>query len=180
MNAIHDLHARILGVRAIGKTLDVGGGFQPYLGGLKHCVLETVDPLLNVRFEDFETEERFDFVLFVHSFEHLRQPFAALDKARNLLLPDGRIILIVPNCSGWFNSARRWLESPHYNLWDFNNFRFALEQRSFKIVEEFASFVKLPCLDLLGLMPVCVLLARVLPKRVGFEMVFVVEAGGSK
>lgn len=47
--------------------------------------------------EDFETDERYETILFAHVLEHVVDPLAALRKLRSLLTPTGRLFLVVPN-----------------------------------------------------------------------------------
>lgn len=48
-------------------------------------------------FETFETERRFDAIFLLHVLEHLADPVAVLQRARQLLNPGGRIFVVVPN-----------------------------------------------------------------------------------
>jgi SAM-dependent methyltransferase len=56
-------------------------------------------------------DKRFDLIIFQHSLEHIPEPIAALEKARDLLAPGGRIIVDVPNWASWQRSAfgNRWV-----------------------------------------------------------------------
>ncbi|HEX4709592.1 class I SAM-dependent methyltransferase [Phenylobacterium sp.] len=47
--------------------------------------------------EDFETDERYETILFAHVLEHVVDPVVALRKLRDLLTPAGRLFLVVPN-----------------------------------------------------------------------------------
>jgi 2-polyprenyl-3-methyl-5-hydroxy-6-metoxy-1,4-benzoquinol methylase len=47
--------------------------------------------------EDFETDQRFDTILFAHVLEHVVDPVVALRKLGELLTPTGRLFLVVPN-----------------------------------------------------------------------------------
>ena len=47
--------------------------------------------------EDFETDRRFDTILFAHVLEHVVDPQIALAKLRGLLTPTGRLFLVAPN-----------------------------------------------------------------------------------
>lgn len=47
--------------------------------------------------EDFDTDERYDTILFAHVLEHVVDPVVALRKLRSLLTPGGRLFLVVPN-----------------------------------------------------------------------------------
>ena len=47
--------------------------------------------------EDFDTDERYDTILFAHVLEHVVDPAAALRRLGELLAPGGRLFLVVPN-----------------------------------------------------------------------------------
>lgn len=47
--------------------------------------------------EDFDTDERYDTILFAHVLEHVIDPVVALRKLGELLKPGGRLFLVVPN-----------------------------------------------------------------------------------
>ena len=46
--------------------------------------------------QSFQTDQRFDWIVMLDVLEHIPDPVAALEKARNLLKPGGRILLTVP------------------------------------------------------------------------------------
>lgn len=48
-------------------------------------------------FEDYRTDERYDAIFLVHILEHVTEPVPFLARARELLAPDGRVYVIVPN-----------------------------------------------------------------------------------
>jgi 2-polyprenyl-3-methyl-5-hydroxy-6-metoxy-1,4-benzoquinol methylase len=47
--------------------------------------------------EDYETDRRFDTIVFSHVLEHVADPVAALRRLGELLAPDGRLYVVVPN-----------------------------------------------------------------------------------
>lgn len=47
--------------------------------------------------EDFQTERRFETIVFSHVLEHVAEPIAVLAKLRTLLTPTGRLYVAVPN-----------------------------------------------------------------------------------
>jgi SAM-dependent methyltransferase len=53
------------------------------------------------------TDTRFDVISFQHSLEHIPEPVEALEKARDLLAPGGRIVIEVPNWASWQRYAFR-------------------------------------------------------------------------
>lgn len=99
-----------------GRLLDVGSGRGEILDSFARLGWETVgiEPGRavaeavrarghDVLAEDFASapiELEFDLVVFSHSLEHMRDPRAALEKARGLLAPGGRIFVATPNAGG--------------------------------------------------------------------------------
>lgn len=67
----------------------------------------------------FEIDQKFDFITFHHSFEHLEDPIEVLKKAYSLLKPKGICLIRIPNIESW--SFRFFKESwsgihPPYHL----------------------------------------------------------------
>lgn len=56
-------------------------------------------------FEDFEIEERFDTIICAHVLEHVANPVLILQKTRNWLNKDGRILIAVPNANSIHRKA---------------------------------------------------------------------------
>ncbi|MEK6272617.1 MAG: class I SAM-dependent methyltransferase [Actinomycetota bacterium] len=98
------------------RILDVGGGvgaisgaFVRASGGRATATVVDIDPKsveaakarglegVACRFEDFETDRRFDLVLMLNLVEHVADPIALLRKARGLLEPGGLVWLQTPN-----------------------------------------------------------------------------------
>jgi SAM-dependent methyltransferase len=69
-------------------------------------------------FEAIEVEGTFDLVVFSHSLEHMRDPRAALARARRLLSEEGRIFVATPNSAGALQrlTGRNWwqLDAPRH------------------------------------------------------------------
>lgn len=95
------------------RKLDVAG-FERLLG---------IDPFNEVDFkerENFEilkkeiysVEEKFDVIMFNHSFEHMTKPMTVLNKAKSLLKKDGRIIIRIPTTSSfaWKEYRENWVQ----------------------------------------------------------------------
>ena len=49
------------------------------------------------RIEDFKSEQSFDLILMLNLIEHVRNPVAVLSAVRNLLAPEGRLLIKTPN-----------------------------------------------------------------------------------
>lgn len=61
-------------------------------------------------FEEFETGRRFDLIHFVHSLYYMPDPWEALEKARKLLAPGGRLVV--------FHAPREALNDLTVRFWD--------------------------------------------------------------
>jgi SAM-dependent methyltransferase len=88
-----------------GPILDVGAGDGALLDALHRrgrqaIGLERNSTRRDVRAAELEEiDERFAAIVFWHSLEHLRTPGAALERAAQLLLPGGVIVVAVPNAA---------------------------------------------------------------------------------
>jgi SAM-dependent methyltransferase len=86
-----------------GPVLDVGAGDGALLDALtargRAAVgLERRSTRDDIRAVDLtEVRERWAAIVFWHSLEHLREPGATLEHAARLLLPDGVIVVAIPN-----------------------------------------------------------------------------------
>jgi SAM-dependent methyltransferase/ribosomal protein S27AE len=97
------LARRLAHIAPPGPVLDVGTGDGALLDALtargRTAVgLERRSTRDDVRAMDLtEVRERWAAIVFWHSLEHLRDPGAALERAARLLLPDGVIVVAMPN-----------------------------------------------------------------------------------
>jgi SAM-dependent methyltransferase len=88
-----------------GAVLDVGAGDGALLDALhrrgREAVgLERESTRSDVRAVELdELDERFAAIVFWHSLEHLRTPGSALERASELLLPGGVIVVALPNAA---------------------------------------------------------------------------------
>jgi len=89
-------------------------------------VVDIKDTFENEKFEnteiiikdwfDFETEEKFSDIVFIHGLEHIDKGVKLLSKLKNFLDENGRIHIIVPNALSLhriIGSEMGFLESPH-------------------------------------------------------------------
>jgi 2-polyprenyl-3-methyl-5-hydroxy-6-metoxy-1,4-benzoquinol methylase len=60
-----------------------------------------LDEVITGDFERLEIPGRYDVVMALELIEHLKDPFAFLARARDLLKPSGRIVLSTPNTGHW-------------------------------------------------------------------------------
>ncbi|GEM_PF-3938656 len=69
--------------------------------------------LFNGTLLDYKTENKYDMIVFYHSFEHLENPLKILDKVKNLLCDGGLLWLSLPNVM----SLDRFLNKENWNGW---------------------------------------------------------------
>jgi len=81
-------------VTAVRETI----GVAAFVGSLPHDELENAT---------------FDLLTMWHALEHVHDPLGILRQAHNLLIPQGRLIVAVPDFAGW---PRRWFGSAWYGL----------------------------------------------------------------
>jgi len=89
----------------------------------------------------FELDEKFDLIMFHHSFEHIREQFETLNKVRELLNPDGTVLICVPTVSSyaWEKYTEHWvqLDAPrHYFLHSINSMSILSENCGFHIKDK--------------------------------------------
>ena len=101
-------------------ALDVGGGVGWTLDALRRAeprvtstTVVDLDPdageearargheYHRARFEDFQTDRRFDFIILFNIVEHVADPGAVLEKAGKLLAPGGVAVVKTPNLDSW-------------------------------------------------------------------------------
>lgn len=102
------------------SALDVGGGVGWMLDTLRRAdprvtstTIVDLDPdageeaakrgheYHRARFEDFQTERRFDFIILFNLVEHVADPGAVLKKTGELLAPGGLAVVKTPNLDSW-------------------------------------------------------------------------------
>ncbi len=108
------------------RVLDVGCGsgmlvFALGLGGVKEVT--GIDPFMSadrdlstggrLRRQDLsEVEDRYDLIMFHHSFEHVPEPEASLREALGRLTPGGRILIRMPtpSCHAFSTYGAAWVQ----------------------------------------------------------------------
>jgi SAM-dependent methyltransferase len=90
--------------------------------------------------EDFEPDERFDVVLLIHVLEHMPDPLPSLLRARELLRPDGRLVVALPNAG----SIERRAFRRHWDGWDIPRHVHHFDRRSLRNTLEQAGFAPGP------------------------------------
>lgn len=120
------------------RVLDVGCGagklpLRMKLGGFKACA--GIDPHIDADIEyaagvhvykkeiselAAELPGEFDFIMFHHSLEHVADPHAALNAARTLLAPGGKLLIRIPVAGSfaWRRYGENWVQlDPPRHLW---------------------------------------------------------------
>lgn len=108
------------------KILDVGSGTGRLLLSMKRSGYQNltgIDPYNSedlfynngikvIRKDVFEMDEQYDLVMLHHSFEHMPNPKAILEKIRGLITPKGTIIIRIPvaNCYAWRKYQTHWVQ----------------------------------------------------------------------
>jgi 2-polyprenyl-3-methyl-5-hydroxy-6-metoxy-1,4-benzoquinol methylase len=136
--------------------------------------------------------KRFDVVLLQDVLEHLRDPAAVLDACRNLVKPNGRIVVSVPNvanvtvrlsllCGRFEYTPRGILDRTHVRFYTRNSARRLLAERGYDVIDEKATVM--PVELALGLSPAgrlmklanstLALATRVAPGLLGYQTLMV-------
>lgn len=122
---------RVIGMRPDMSILDVGcgtGRIGTHLMNAFACQVTGIEPNsqaaqiarakgLRVHtgvLEDFETQQKFDLVLLIHVLEHVPDPVQTLHRISQLLEPNGRVVIAVPNV----NAIDRKLFGEYWDGWD--------------------------------------------------------------
>jgi len=143
---------RNLPIDKSSKILDVGCGDGALLYDLKEIGfvnLLGIDPYiekdlqhkngLNILKKNiFDLYEKFDLIMFHHSFEHIKEQFETLNKVKELLNPEGVLLICVPTVSSyaWEKYKEHWvqLDAPrHYFLHSINSMRILSEKCGYLI-----------------------------------------------
>lgn len=91
-----------------------------------------------VRLAD-ELTDRYDVVSMNHYLEHTREPFDELDTAAKVILPDGYLLIEVPDPEFWLGRIfgrfwMPWFQPQHQHMIPLGNLRGALVDRGFTLV----------------------------------------------
>lgn len=134
--------------------LDVGAGsgwfvYELHELGFKNAI--GIEPVLNedVSFQNgaklykktiSDLNQKFDFISFHHSFEHLENPVEVLKKTASLLTQDGMCLIRLPNIESWsfrfFKEDWSGIHAPyHLFLPSKRGMEILCEQSGFKIVD---------------------------------------------
>lgn len=120
-----------LNVNEQSRIADVGCGNGQLLAELSYCGFEALDgydPFLaeSQKFEGFslrkvdffDIEEKYDLVMFHHSFEHIPNPVRCFEKLVGILNPGGEVLIRVPVTDGkvWKEEREYWfqLDAPRH------------------------------------------------------------------
>ncbi len=95
----------------------------------------------NGTLENFETEEKFDFIRVSHTIEHTKNRHLFLDKLYNLLAKNGYLLVYTPNTQSlsYLLFGKNWeplYETTHFTLFNLKNLTDVCNKKDFKIVEK--------------------------------------------
>lgn len=80
------------------KDLTVIEAAKSLVENTKQRVGEKVK-FVNTTFEEYESEEKFDYVFLMHTLEHLDEPVEVLKKVNGWLAENGKLFLVCPNAN---------------------------------------------------------------------------------
>ena len=145
---------RRAGIKKHSKILDIGCGSGDILYEFrKHgfCNITGIDPNLDLNSENeglnlfrksvFETEGKFDFIMFNHSFEHIWEQHETLEKAKKLLEKSGVILIRIPiiNCA-FYTYKENWvqIDAPrHFYLHSVESINLLCKQHGLRIYHKY-------------------------------------------
>lgn len=78
------------------ERLDVVDGSKKFLAEASKRKLPNVRFVYSL-FEEYQTEERYDFVFASYILEHVLEPVRVMEMARSILKPGGLLMIVVPN-----------------------------------------------------------------------------------
>ncbi len=144
---------RDLGINYDSKILDVGCGSGTFLNQLKNLnfkYLTGIDlyikkeiktenlQILQKSIQELSDDQKFDFIIFSHSFEHMENPFETLLKVRNILSDHGTCIIKIPIKTEyiWGLYGVNWvqIDAPrHFFIYSLKGFDILLKKTGFKL-----------------------------------------------
>ena len=103
------------GLRA-GRSLDIGCGRGQFVEVLLEAGwdaygldayrgLNVSDRILKGTVDSLDTDESYDLISMVHSFEHMARPVGVLAKVAQMLKGDGTLLVVVPNFGGVWSTS---------------------------------------------------------------------------
>lgn len=138
-------------INTSSKILDIGcgsGEVLKYMYNLGYTDVTGVEPFLENSYKDikfhrcfiqeFVTDEKFDFILLDHSFEHMPNPKEVLRCIQYLLSPSGICMIRIPTVSSkaWELFGENWiqLDAPrHFFLYSIKSMQLLCENAGLKI-----------------------------------------------
>ena len=95
-------------------------------------------PFIHYNFEDWKSDNKYDFIFASHIFEHFKEPLEAIKKCNQLLKNKGFLFIAMPDpyFIDWQNPYvwGHWHLEEHHILWDMDSFAKELELRGFEIL----------------------------------------------
>ena len=146
-----------IGIDLNSRILDVGCGSGALLFNFKESgftKLMGVDPFLEkeINLENLKilkksilqvsNNQKFDFIIFSHSFEHLENPIETLNKVKKILSKNGKCIIRIPVKTDyiWNKYGTNWvqIDAPrHFFIYSMDSFKILVEKAGFKIKKTF-------------------------------------------
>ena len=139
------------GNRSLGKFLEIGSpndsvldvakvnGWHPI--GLDLIKRNSNHGFLEVDFENYEFQKKYDAIWASHIFEHFKDPIGMVKKCAKILVEGGILFVVMPDpwFVDWANNPYEWIHwhiKEHHILWDLDSFCAVLEESGFEIIKK--------------------------------------------
>ena len=123
----------LLAAQELGFT---GSGVEPAERGVTAARERGLD-VTQATIEEARFAEPFDVVSMIHTIEHFEDPLAVLAKARELVKPEGALLIEAPNFDAWSRrlAGRRWRQfiADHFHFFEPETLRRALHETGFTV-----------------------------------------------
>jgi SAM-dependent methyltransferase len=134
------------------KIIDIACGNGEFLYQLKNCGYKNlcgIDPFIKESIIEknlsiykksiFELDEKFDFIMLNHSFEHMAENLQTLQKISELLDENGVCVIRIPTVDSyaWKTYKGNWvqIDAPrHFFLYSIEGFKYLVDKTNLKII----------------------------------------------